>query len=129
MKPVDQDKFVASEDADPRVMGNCMQAAAASMMEVPLDEVPHFAAQGDAWWSSFVEWHAERGYAVEIFTTPVRDRIGYVTGKSPRGDFWHLVIGDHERVLHDPHPSRDGIAEAPMEWWYLLPIDPAEVNR
>lgn len=48
MKPVDQvivDKGV----------GDCMRAAIASLLELPLDAVPHFLINGSRWWD--VMWY------------------------------------------------------------------------
>ena len=47
MKPTDQTQFVGEG-----VGGNCVQASVASILELPLDEVPHFLAVAP----SPVEW-------------------------------------------------------------------------
>lgn len=126
MIPVDQTKFVASPDADPSEMGNCMQAAVASLLELPLDEVPHFAAATggeDAWWVSLLDFLDSRGFWLARMIEPKADALGLCAGKSPRGDWEHLVVYRGDALAHDPHPSRDGVTEA-TEFWYLVPYEP-----
>lgn len=120
MQPVDQTTFGAP-------MGNCMQACLASLLEVPLGSAPA-AWVGDN--SGFNEdldnWHprlnamlSQWGLSyVEMEASSVLCLGGaqhcVLVGDSPRGDFWHAVVGlvhpgGHVDVLHDPHPSREGI--------------------
>jgi len=125
MKPVDQTKFVPDPRSDE--CGNCMQAAYASILELPLDEVPHFAAtpgENGEWFDAVLTWCAARGYAVVQSEEPIPGVLCLMSGKSPRGDFDHLVVGRDRDVLHDPHPSRAGLAGDPVVWWYLLPHEP-----
>jgi hypothetical protein len=32
-----------------------------------------------------------------------------INGLSPRGDFYHSVVGQAGKMVHDPHPSGDGL--------------------
>lgn len=59
MKPVDQTKF-AGEGAG----GNCVQASLASILNLPLSDVPHFLEVADRpaeWELAFMDWLEERG--------------------------------------------------------------------
>jgi hypothetical protein len=100
-------------------MGNCMQAAIASLLDLPLDEVPHFAQYDNAdygwlWYDAFVGWAYQRGLAVEFVDESPGD------GMSPRG-VRHLCVGRGETVVWDPHPSRDGLVSV-EDWITVRPI-------
>ena len=42
--------------------GNCMQAAVASLFELPLEAVPHFLEYRDKWFETFYNFVREQGY-------------------------------------------------------------------
>ena len=42
--------------------GNCMQAAVASLFELPLEKVPHFLEYKDKWFTTFYDFVREQGY-------------------------------------------------------------------
>ena len=121
MKPVDQTLFGEAE-------GNYQAACLASILELPLDRVPNFCGdppRTHAWQKAQNEWLAF--YGLVILTVELRDDgqlpsmnflvdgvICIVSGKSPRGDFDHAVVGRYRlstnrhwlEYIHDPHPSR-----------------------
>lgn len=112
MIPVTQDIFV--NDPEGRI-GNCFQAAIASIVEKPLNEVPHFAAiEDDTWWEQTLEFLSNNGYSVYDCSPEelphVKDSLVLVVGKSERG-VNHSVIFKNGKLLHDPHPSRSGIID------------------
>lgn len=116
MKPVFQTQFAGTQDAPSDEVGNCYQAAIASLLELELEDVPHFVAMGDKWWEGTIKWMNERGKGVAWI--PVGDGLeanlkpsGYhlMSGGSPRGDFLHEVVALDGAVAHDPHPSGDGL--------------------
>ena len=87
------------------------------------------------------EWLALRGLFyfelgwndyVEELTT---ERAGYyvLSGKSPRGTFYHSVVARAGHVVHDPHPSGVGLCEStdddPRTVGFLVPFDPCRVER
>lgn len=118
------------------VAGNCYQAALASVLELPLAEVPHFGLDAD-WAEKSWAWLLARGVvrafyygeALERFHWPCWDgpgpdelydgisvvgRVGVIgAGPSPRGAFRHAVVLDPDTGLlaHDPHPSGLGVLE------------------
>lgn len=129
MIPVDQDKFGLPH-------GNCMAACVASVLELPLAEVPNFVDHGDQWWAKLVEFLASRGFAVvwcrreayacdQIDLSPMiaSGHFLIVSGQSPRGDFLHCVIEHRGKLVHDPHPSRAGIVN-PERWHDVMIIVP-----
>lgn len=101
----------------PQVPGNCLQAAVASVLGLPLETVPHFAAF--VWWSAAMEfWARGRGMVVRHEdTTTIPDRLCIAGGKSPRG-VDHACVADGGRVVWDPHPSRDGLTLVDEVWWF-----------
>lgn len=101
----------------PKAIGNCFQACVASLLGLPLAEVPHFCEPVRHWERRFHQWLAARDlFAVEaslkvpdsLFLSPRTMCI--LTGDSPRGR--HAVIGrvtpgaDGFEYVHDPHPER-----------------------
>lgn len=105
-------------DPDNGAIGNCMQAAIASLLDLPLDDVPHFAAiEGDEWWSEFLTWARDLGYEVFVIDGDFPPIPLLLHGKSPRG-VSHLVVGIGSTVVWDPHPSRDGLTE--IQGGYVL---------
>jgi len=113
MTPVDQTTF-----GHPG--GNCYSACIASLLGLPISEVPYFMADPPpAWHERLDAFLAPFGfYALHFVITDRavydRDNLwpkGYyiLTGKSPRGD--HAVVARGPDVAHDPHPSRAGLTE------------------
>lgn len=59
--------------------GNCMQAAMASLFDLPLDAVPHFLECGDQWFSVMNEFIKSRGFEYNFMLHNKR----YITLYSP----------------------------------------------
>ncbi len=126
MKPIYQTIFGGKE-------GNCMQAAIASILEIPLENVPHFMLYAeDEWWNRFEEWAGQFGLQ-PIGIDPGGDwkPRGWhlIIGGSPRGEFDHCVVGYAGKPVHDPYP--DGNCEltkvTAYEFFVQLNPETAEV--
>lgn len=92
-------------EGDPRVPGNCFQAAVATLTGLPIEAVPHFLLFGPLWWDAFLLWLNGSGYTL---VTPAEDEATFLAvGPSCRG-FQHAVVVDGDRVL-DPHPDEAGL--------------------
>lgn len=111
MKPVYQTKFGESD-------GNCFQAAVASLFDLPLDDVPDFMERRSLWWDRFCEWSRVH-YDLEPLCIEIRKDYWFtpaglylLSGKSPRGNYQHQCIALNGEIVHDPHPSGDGLADA-----------------
>lgn len=152
MKPVDQTRF-SSEGADAKLAeapGNCWGACIASILEVPLSEVPDEATTWQVGmthrqsWRLFqprvFEWLRHRGFT--LVTVPVKsvffegsvfDPYCILSGPSPRiPSLHHAVVGQGTKIVHDPHPSRAGLKEVEGEDWYyefFVPIDSSRLKR
>lgn len=121
MIPVDQTRFYDPTVPVEEQRGNCLQAVIASLLELPLDEVPHFVqdhvdTDGHRdWWESTLAFARSHGWNIHA-TLPVTDYPGehmFVSGPSPRGvdgdGLWHVVIYRDGEMVHDPHPDRTGL--------------------
>jgi hypothetical protein len=133
--PHDQ-TFVGNGDAG-AVPGNCMQACMASVLDLPLDLVPHFALFGDKWgeaivlwvqsrgkslrvyndWNEHKEWWAARGVECEVLGLAPHEQPMLAAGQSHSGPWSHMVVWQHGRIAHDPNPLRLGLVGQPYEFW------------
>lgn len=105
--------------------GDCLRAAIATLLQIPCDRVPHFG--------EFSDWVA----AVQCFRDglefrwpqpsrplfPAVDADGGMVvgcGRSPRGHMHAVLMSATDgMIVHDPHPSRDGLA-GDVEYLILL---------
>lgn len=144
------------------VNGNCWAAAIASILELPITEVPNFEIWFPTTWSYLWDelTHAfliSKGYEIEydnrfrVFHLSKDEwenkidewdhpyaRLGnyeellmeltgkfyFVSGPSPRG-VSHVTIWQNGLMVHDPHPSRDGILEL-EQFEYIRPLTDEE---
>ena len=76
MIPVFQTILADPERADGHnaegIAGNCYQAALASVLELPLEQVPHFAQDGVHWCESSGEWLTARGLVRSFYDGDAR---------------------------------------------------------
>lgn len=112
--------------------GNCFAACIASVLEIPIYNVPNFCLAED-WLVQAIRFAKSHGYGL----LHVQDGKGVrllaaetscyslVTGKSPRGDFLHSVVYRGLEMAHDPHPSGDGLGGDPEDWIFFIAINPA----
>lgn len=126
MKPVDQTIFGNKK-------GNCFAACVASLLNLPLEEVPNFCADytDETWWNAFRSWLHKRKLEAFFFEfgdsfdeAPMHgDFLWIASGKSPRGDFLHSTVYKGKKLEHDPHPSRDGLIGTPKDCVLLIPFE------
>lgn len=96
---VDQTIFAGNAEGIP---GNCLQAAVATLLRLPLEAVPNFL-QTEDWWLSLDRFAARHGYVMLPGGTsePI---FGLAFGPSPRG-IQHAVV-HRDGAVWDPHPDR-----------------------
>lgn len=114
MIKVYQDKF--------GMYGNCLSACVASILELPLRDVPWFADPSEKgksdWYHSLRDFCLKHGFEPvyhyiqrekmdEGITYPL-DRYHMISGISPRG-YSHAVVGFNGKIVHDPHPDGGGL--------------------
>lgn len=140
MKPVQQ--TIIDKDK-----GNCLSACLASLLELPLEEVPNFVWHFKNNFGDAVQlWLRARGFAWLRIRMPKEIKTGddirfhalpevlcLATGKSPRGDYFHSVVGritggHNFELVHDPHPSGKGLDGMPTCVEFLIPVDPTAFN-
>lgn len=135
MKPQEMEFL---HDPENGVLGDCLRACVASVLELDRAEVPHFVAlgvgdaedEGMEWWEEMRSWLAERDlecwYISEEYYDPkFLTRASYeellVSGKTVRGNgkVQHVCVAEPDgSVLHDPHPSRAGLIS--IDGYYLF---------
>ena len=126
MKPLMQTRTTNETETE---HGNCFAACVASILELPIDDVPRFEEMPDGqWFLPF--WDLLKAYGYEFHGTrtcgdlpawpedttlfeplgPGVDGYYIVGGGSPRGvKRGHCVIYKDGRMVHDPHPSQAGV--------------------
>ena len=117
MKPVDQTQFKGlppGENGKPDEVGNCFAACIASIFEFDLEDIPNFCAFVD-WQKRVNVWLSKYDFCY-LDVRPNADiafsMLGYhvISGPSPRlPNCYHSVVGLKGKMVHDPHPSRDGL--------------------
>lgn len=127
-----QHQLIVNHDEKREQYGDCFRACIASVLDVPIAEVPHRYPDREAWeryergeqheWrpgDPIVDWLAERGQRLlmrringEWTLAEVLAEIAYyspgvhwiIGGKSRSGHGHVCVARDHE-IVWDPHPS------------------------
>lgn len=133
MTPITQTELY--DPARPDHRGNCWQTVLASVLDLPLDEVPHFVQDDHThngrenfewdWWKRSIDWLRDRGMKLEyakVDETPGEYLL--VSGKSPRGDgtIYHVVIYRDGVMVHDPHPDGTGLLTVESNAYAIRPI-------
>jgi hypothetical protein len=131
MKPVKQ---TILSDPENNIYGNCLRACLASILEVEIDSIPAFekkyGLESHEWYTDFQNYLdsqnlKDKGCKYE----PTEEQLinytgidGYyiVGGKSPRPiKNGHAVIYYKGNMVHDPHPSNDGLVQI----WFIWKIE------
>lgn len=89
--------------------GNCLQAAVASLLDLDLDEVPHFVEHDD-WLERLRDFCIAHGYRPLMRPPTATVPYGMAWGPSERG-VRHAVVWRDGEIAWDPHPSRAGLLE------------------
>lgn len=108
-------------DSDAGSIGDCWRACIATVLGVPAEDVPHFEKQAhhhedqnSVWLTA--RWLEKRGMSLAQVTDAMlwtsENFLCIASGTSPRDpDVRHCVVHDGVDVVHDPHPSRDGLVD------------------
>ena len=126
MKPVDQIIFDDS-------LGDCFRACVASVFEMSIKEVPNFWEQtqdAKVFWKLNSDWLAKnKGFRCIYVSFKETGRhlidgiLCIAIAKSPRGKIDHAVVWQ-DGIIHDPHPSKAGLAEEPDMFTLFIPLNP-----
>jgi len=106
--------------------GNCTQACLATILQLPMEEVPHFLAlaegNSERYWELIIEFLAKHniGYVYNSKLPSVLgdiDTYHLIGGPSPRGNgLLHHIVGKNGEPFFDPHPDNTFLAGTPDEW-------------
>lgn len=115
MKPVDQIIFDHNR-------GDCFRACVASILEVPLEEVPNFMEDGRKQFDDNLDkWLKDQSFTMldcrilepEVVWRYLKDCFVIACDESPRSTvedtFDHAVIFKNGALIHDPHPGGAGL--------------------
>lgn len=137
MKPQMQTTFGRGE-------GNCTSACIASILELETEDVPNFALALYDWVDECQKWLNGRGWQMiqlrfengeqiekTWFTPGVFVVLGGLSPRATKDDpYHHSVVGETAcwgiAIVHDPHPSGDGIILSREVWVDLIvPLPPS----
>jgi len=119
--------------------GNCMQAALASILEIPLESSFNTNKYLDGkWYERLNEWLSDFGLVMLGFDVTdgkqalLPKEIGYhlIEAKSTtlsNGDN-HALVGYNGEVIHDPNPYAKGVGEFEI-FWVFSALDPAKLRK
>ena len=74
--------------------GNCYQAALASALELPLDEVPHFATFATDWVERSDAWFRARGIARYFWWDESLTQLQWPVQVEPNSKLWDGTVVD-----------------------------------
>lgn len=102
--------------------GDCFRACIASLLDFPIEEVPHVCdgkpEDDRTWYTEFTDWLAPLGLIylefgvgpgwAESFAAAGGESFHIISGRSPRGHL-HAIVGRNGEPFFDPHPSKAGL--------------------
>lgn len=129
------------EEAGPGVVGDCFSAALASLLDLPLSDVPHFAKQadgdGEKFWYLVNQFLASKGLVLiqTIGTSFCQPRLlgaapcyHLILAQDEDGD-GHTLVGLNGRVVFDPNPSKPMLVTDPREFIFGFLVQAANLDR
>lgn len=144
MKPVKQS---LRHDPAAGINGDCYRAVIASIFELELEAVPHFAHDG----ADFItvrrrvsDWLRTRGYfqfsaafgdsldRVFEYVATINPGVPYILNGASRSGCNHAVVCLDGRIIHDPSIDGAGIVgpcNDGLYWLTYFGVDPGSANR
>lgn len=116
-----------------------MSAVLASILEIPLEEIPNFYDEGPTeahWHAGLNKWLESRGIALIPVSLSVSDASavralrGYAiaSGPSPRDPkLHHATVWKDGKIIHDPSPGGTGLDEIHL-LEFIYPLDPSRLK-
>lgn len=121
MKPVKQTKFHSESEN-----GNCMAASLASLLELPLNQVPQFEENQERWKQLLFDWLESMGLTIRTQDN-APEGFAIATGMCERG-FHHAVVVHDGQWAHDPHPTNAFLTNI-RKFWVIEPKQPQSENH
>lgn len=125
MIPVDQ---TILHEPEKGIAGNCAQSAFASILDLDINLVPHFAdglldnseENGEIYMDRINSWLKTLGLGLISFSVGpeyLTDWAGslseateyYLISGWTERETYHVCVGKDGEVVHDPHPSKSGL--------------------
>lgn len=120
--------------------GDCARAAMATLLQLDPEKLQHYAERVD-WWAAMRRDVRRLLPGVDLAYVPLDQNVvstwtvargtrALADGQSPRGSFAHIVVCEVVDwplvvLLHDPHPSRLGLAS--LYGLYVLVSEPYDI--
>ncbi len=96
--------------------GNCFVTALACVTGIPPKDIPEFEDMpAGLWHMAFDDWLDTVGYEVG-YSQAAPAGFALASGRSPRGDFKHMVVVKDGEFFHDPHPSGSYLESVDLFW-------------
>ncbi len=125
MKPTD---MTILHDPDNGYYGDCQRACIASLLEIDINEIPHFYETGNdsEFFKSLNRYLATQGL-VHVETMPIDFKLSQYRNK---GNLYHMIYGETVRgsqhaivalngeIIHDPHPDKAGLDKSKKDDWH-----------
>lgn len=124
-------------DPENGVIGNCLSAVLASLLHLPIEEVPVFTEE-KTWAKDMNAWLRQFGLAYIQFDSGFPQTLSdygieglhhEVAGPSPRrADTLHACVGFDCKFVFDPHPSRTGLKSLDTHGVFIA-LEPWRMKR
>jgi hypothetical protein len=99
--------------------GDCLRAALATLLDLPIWKVPHFSSWSVAYWSRELERWVEQELDKQIWFVKEMPRDWCIAvGRSPRSSYPHAVVTKGCKLWFDPHPSNGMLVGDPQ--YYIV---------
>ena len=98
---------------------NCMQCAVAYMLGLPIEAVPDFEREHHAHctaWELMEQVFESHGCTAEMFPPTAEITGDYLASGTTKRGTSHMVVMRGGKLLHDPHPSNDGLDAVQVVW-------------
>jgi len=126
------------EPVDQTTPTNCFQACLASILELPIADVPDVMNAADLptpshWLWPLQDWLQTLGLGVLCAVPQDPDFARFhsnawliAAGHSWREHEGHAVVWRDGAMVHDPHQARGGLRGEPREFYFFYLLDPAD---
>lgn len=98
---------------------NCFQACLAMLSGLPLEDVIDVTdpLYDEDWVEPVEQWALSHGWQFKSGISMPKDRLYIANGPTAKREGRHGVVCFNGDMLHDPHPSRDGIVSVDYYCW------------
>ncbi len=114
--------------------GNCFEACVASLLQIPLVQIPYLSGMHGYWFENITDWLKKTfalllipviipsdypsGCQLDIFLKAGAYYI--LCGEGPR-NLPHACVARMGKIVHDPHPSGSGLLQQSESYFLVRP--------